>query len=759
MKTLRRREFLIESGFAGLLMFSGPSGSAESPKVAPTASRRKAWRTEKIPADWHQRYLRRFMVGQHLPDRDQGAVEGTLRDLDPVRLVREVRQMGAQVFSFYAKCHRGNAYYPTRVGHRYSLLGERDLFGEMIEACLDQGIVPSVVYEMADLRLLVERPEWCHRNLAGRPTGVCFNGPYGRFVLAQLEEIFSGYPVFEILLDMLDFPSLGPDWKCPFCEERFRKDFGRAWTGKEADLSAEQYVRYVDWRCAQIAGFLREVKTLRDRLAPGALLEHNFHGVYNWEWGNSFKVTSELTDAYFTDIFAFRDGLMTGVLTPKLHRTHSRHRPVLLIDGPVCLKGDTVTPKPLPFYLAEAGCVVSHGLAYDSSICLDHTGTFDPAHRETIRRLNAAIAEREPWIHGGRPETFAALVFPERTQALIGKRKWWPYADCLAGWAELLVENHVLFDMLVDYKLAEIDLARYGLIVLPDMVSMSRPEVAAIRSFVAAGGTLVATAETSLADEKGRRGSQFQLADVLGLAWRQSFAADRGCLVLTAPPAVDPDPAFTNWICYTDEGQVETHGQGAKCLGVIGMRPSNMQLTPMRWKTDTPALTVNRFGRGQAYYFAGRIGGVHARYNYPGVSRLIGRLMRSTLEAGMRLLTEAPGCVYVEASRQQTPARYVVHLMNAQSQVRWQSYVMNLSAGQKQFAPVIAAETLPVRDVRLGLLPRSGERVVRAYQVPGERPLTVREESGRVWTTVPVVRDYDLVVFDVQADSQKRERR
>jgi hypothetical protein len=57
------------------------------------------------------------------------------------------------------------------------------------------------------------------------------------------------------------------------------------------------------------------------------------------------------------------------------------------------------------------------------------------------------------------------------------------------------------------------------------------------------------------------------------------------------------------------------------------------------------------------------------------------------------------------------------------------------------------------------LLPRSGERVVRAYQVPGERPLTVREESGRVWTTVPVVRDYDLVVFDVQADSQKRERR
>lgn len=759
MNRIGRRQFMLgcsAGAFAALgqrrdlVHAAAPAPAAGPASIGPTRKGNRLWRTEAIPADWHESYLRRFMVGQHLPDRDQDAPPGTLGDLAPARLVRQVRQMGAQVFSFYAKCHRGNAYYPSRIGHRHSLLGDRDLFAELTKACLAEGIVPSTVYEMADGRIAKEKPEWCHRNLAGRPIVACLNGPYRRFVLGQIEEILSDYPIFELLLDMLDFPSLGPDWKCPYCEERFGKDFGRPWTGKEADLSAEDFVRYVDWRYAQVADFLKEAKAIRDRLAPRALLEHNFHGIYDWEWGNSFKLTTALTDAFFTDVFAFRDGLLTDVLVPKMHRSHSPRRAVLLIDGPVCLRGDVLTPKPLPFYLSEAGCVVSHGLAYDSSICLDHTGTFDPHQMETIRRLNAAIAQREPWIRAGTAQPFAALVFPERTHALVGKRKWWPYYDCLAGWTELLVENHVLFDMMADFKLPQIDLSRYGLLVLPDAVSMSRGELAAVRSFVAGGGVLVATGETSLADEKGRRQAQFQLADVLGVERRQGFDGDRGCLVLTAPDVVDPDPAYTRWICYSDEGQVETRSQGARCLGVVGMRPRNLQLTPVRSETDTPALTVNSFGKGKAFYFAGRIGGAHARYNYPGVRRLIGRLLQPALLSGMRVLTEAPGCVYVEVTRQHDPPRYVVHLMNAQSQVRWQSYVMSLAAGQKQFPPAIAAETLPVHDVRLGLKPRPSERVRRAYQAPGGQSLPLTAESDRAWTTVPCVRDYDLVVFDVE---------
>lgn len=692
------------------------------------------------------------MVGQHIPDRDQADVEGILRDFDPVRLVRQVKEMGAQVFSFYAKCHRGNAYYPTKIGHRHSVMGGRDLFGEMVKACLADGIVPSTLYEMADLRVLEQRPEWCHQDGDGRPANACINGPYRQFALGQLEEILSGYPTFELLLDMVDFPYSGPEWACPYCEERFREGLGRKWSGKESDLTDEEMVRYISWRYAEVERFLKEVKVLRDKLSPGALLEHNFHGLYGWHWGNSLRVTSSLTDVFHTDLFAFRDGQLTDVLMPKMYRSHSPRRAVVLIDGAVCVSGDVLTPKPLPFYLSEAGCVVSHGLAYDSSICIDHTGAFDPHQMENIRRLNAAIAEREPWIHGGAPQSYAALVFPERTRDFVGKRKWWPYHDCLIGWMELLVENHILFDMVAELKLAETDLSAYGLLVLPDTASMTPLEVEAVRSFVAGGGVLVATGETSLAGENGERGDQFQLHDVFGVDLVQGYEGDRGCLVLTSPDAVDPDAAYSPWIPYLDEGQVEVRLTTAEARGVVGLRPReprHVQLTPVRWMTDTPALTVNRFGKGTAYYFAGRIGGVYARYNYPAIRRLIARLLHPHANVGMRVVAEAPGCVYVEVTRQQDPPRYVVHLMNAQTQVHRHYYVLSLIGGEQRFPPVIAGETLPVHDARLGLLPQAGERITRIYQAPGEGPLDTRLESGRVWVTVPCVQGYDLVVFDV----------
>jgi hypothetical protein len=463
-------------------------------------------------------------------------------------------------------------------------------------------------------------------------------------------------------------------------------------------------------------------------------------------------VASELTDAYHTDIFAFRDGQLTDVLMPKMYRTHSPRRGILLIDGPVCVEGDIVTPKPQGFYLNEAGCVVSHGLAYDSSICMDHTGTLDPALMESIRRLNEAIAQREPWIRGGIPQSYAALVFPERTRALVGKRADGPQRDCVMGWMELLVENHVLFDMMAEFRLAESDLSRYGLLILPDTVSMAAAEVEAVRKFVARGGTLVATGETSLADEKGRRAGQYQLADVLGVKWSHGFDGDCGYLVLKSPGVVEPDSAFTQWIPFLDEGQALVQATTSQALGVVGMRPSrpeNLQLTPVRWPSDAPALTCNRFGKGHACYFAGRIGGVYARYQYPGIRRLVARLLAPHTTSGMRLLAEAPGCIYIEVTRQERPSRYVVHLMNAQSQVHrhWRNVKGN---GPTQSPPMIVDETLPVHDVRLGLKPQGRERIRKVYQAPGETSLPMTLESDRVWTTVPCVRDYDLIVFDIE---------
>ncbi len=84
----------------------------------------------------------------------------------------------------------------------------------------------------------------------------------------------------------------------------------------------------------------------------------------------------------------------------------------------------------------------------------------------------------------------------------------------LTGLAQALVELHVPFNVVLDEDLT----AEHGyrVLVLPNSACMSDQDVEAVRRFVANGGGLIATAETSLYDEKFRIRDDFGLADVFG---------------------------------------------------------------------------------------------------------------------------------------------------------------------------------------------------------------------------------------------------
>src|SRR3990167_3099864 len=98
--------------------------------------------------NWNEERLLRFMIGQHTPDVDQDkdlvsflgqddkeiALQKIWANLHPQKMVTLVREMGAEVFYYYAKCHYGNTYYPSKTGHVHSLTRGRDYFGEITQA-------------------------------------------------------------------------------------------------------------------------------------------------------------------------------------------------------------------------------------------------------------------------------------------------------------------------------------------------------------------------------------------------------------------------------------------------------------------------------------------------------------------------------------------------------------------------------------------------------------------------------------------------
>ena len=87
------------------------------------------------------------------------------------------------------------------------------------------------------------------------------------------------------------------------------------------------------------------------------------------------------------------------------------------------------------------------------------------------------------------------------------------------GMYHALVEARVPFDMVHDRFLDPERLAQYDLLVLPNIAALDESQCDALRAFVARGGSLIATFETSLYDEWGVPRPDFGLADLFGVSF------------------------------------------------------------------------------------------------------------------------------------------------------------------------------------------------------------------------------------------------
>ena len=128
-----------------------------------------------------------------------------------------------------------------------------------------------------------------------------------------------------------------------------------------------------------------------------------------------------------------------------------------------------------------------------------------------------------------------------RTDGLVPRRRGAgrPGADHVLGMYHALVESRVPFELVHEAFLTPDRLAPFKLLILADAAALSDAQCAAIRDFVARGGSLLATFASSLYDERGRRRDNFGLADVFGVSFggRIDGPMQNSYLSLDADPA------------------------------------------------------------------------------------------------------------------------------------------------------------------------------------------------------------------------------
>ena len=424
------------------------------------------------------------------------------------------------------------AYYPTKVPfhHRSAWLGERDVFGDLVAGCRKLGMVviartdPHATYDDAQ----AAHPDWIAVTADGQPRRhwaspemwvTCGLGPYnGEFMTEVHREIMSGYRVDGIFINRWDGSGM---CYCEHCRANFRDATGLD-LPRSADPLDAAHRAYAQWRQDRLFDLWRLWDAEVRKINPDSCVIPNTGG--GATSALDMKRIGELAPTLMADRQA-RRGLMppwANGKNAKEYRATMGRKPIVGIfsvgfEEAYRWKDSVQNPAELRLWVADG---LANGMRpwftkFAGSIN-------DPRRLKPVEDIYTWCHGAERYLRNERPLARVGLVYSQQTvwfqTSNHGARD--SVEGAALGWYQALIEARIPFEMVHDRLLAAAHLASFQTLILPNIVALSDAQCDHLRQFVARGGGLVATYETSLHDESGNPRKDFGLADLFGVTWQ-----------------------------------------------------------------------------------------------------------------------------------------------------------------------------------------------------------------------------------------------
>ena len=663
----------------------------------------------------------------------------------------------------------GHSYYNTKIGHKFAPLGERDQMAEMIDELRKHNIGVWASYILLwQGRHYGENPDWMQKGGDGQVSEyICPNSPAREFVLAQLKELVSGYDIDGIFLDM------GLFWDnchCEYCKKKFKYQFGIA-IPTEPDWNSPSWRTFLKWRYDSLYNFIKEVvETIKGAKDIPVEAQWAADWIYGARFGQSIRV-AELVDLIGHDIYECREGIIHYTLLPKFYRSIKGGEPyryelcIGRMMGELTIWGN----KPTTHLAAEIYTAIANG---SSSVIIDQMhpeGYIEEEAYKPISEIYSEVEKREEWlldIKSSSLHKYAAIYYSEVSRDFYGRGNMSKYVQSFQGACKALLECHLPFEIIVDRQMNLKDLSEYKVLVLPNTAILTEEQVSIIEQFVEQGGGLVATCETSLADEWGNLKKNFALSNLLHVKYldRSSYGHNYLRRVKTHP-VVDGLNTLPIQISVPEAGaiQISVPEAGAE-LGSPVLKVQSIddaeivaKITfpysepqgrkrvshnnPPGVDTDFPAIVCSQHGKGKVAYFAYQPGAVYASSSYLEHKMLMANAVKWAAGERAPLEVKAPMSVEAIIWHQPDKDRFIVHLLN---------YVTDMGRVTKTPAtpenPHIIEEILPVYDVKLRVM--MGEYKVKAvHTVPDLQKLTYGKTDGHIEITVPKIDLWTMIAI------------
>lgn len=341
------------------------------------------------------------------------------------------------------------------------------------------------------------------------------------------------------------------------------------------------------------------------------------------------------------------------------------------------------------------------------------------------------LAQHDP--HFTNKDTVAdiAVVMGQRTQRFYRSPELGDPMMNIHGLYLALLEGRFIFDFLHEQDLTTTKINKYKTLLLPNIALLSDAECAALKSFAARGGSIMASFETSLYDDQNRKRADFGIAELFGLH-------------ATGPRRTRVGNAFMGRIERKHpilDGFTDTDWlPGAQWLQPVAPVAEPVMTVippfvnyppelayPYVEKTDIPDLIATEKNGSRLVYFAGDIERTCWQSGNKDLSQLLQNAIRWVSRGESPVTVTGKGLM--ETFAWETQAGYAVHLLNYTNPAAFKGYIR---------------EFYPVGEQRVTMKIPQGRSVSRVHLLRAGVDVPFQAIAGGVQFSVPAVVDYEV---------------
>ena len=283
---------------------------------------------------------------------------------------------------------------------------------------------------------------------------------------------------------------------------------------------------------------------------------------------------------------------------------------------------------------------------------------------EPARKYFQWTAKHDRHFTNKRSIANIGVVMGQRTHLFYTPPRGALMPQYMDGMYSALLEGRFVFDFVHEEKLGLEELKKYSAVLLPNTALLSDEQCRQLRAYVDAGGSLVATFETSLYTERNQRRADFGLADVFGITKAGEVKGTTGNAYyarIEKRHEILKGFEGTGWIPGA-EWHVPLAAVDNPVLSVVpGFVAYPPELSyPPQPQTGEPAVVVRERGKSRLVYFPGDVERTMWRSGHTDLARLLQNSIRWA--AGGAGPVTVTGSGVIETFAWETEAGFAVHL-------------------------------------------------------------------------------------------------